>query len=116
MPQAALGGWTSDHVDRDPLLYADLSRQEPSLADAIVFGEDRRLADLLIGELKDDASLNVGINEPYSPADQVYYTVERHAGPSGLPAAMIEIRNDEIRRRIRPAELGRPAGENSRRN
>jgi predicted N-formylglutamate amidohydrolase len=62
----------------------------------IVFGEDRRLADLLIGELKTDPSLRVGINEPYSPADQVYYTVERHAGPSRLPAAMIEIRNDEI--------------------
>lgn len=62
----------------------------------IVFGEDRRIADLLIGELKADPTLNVGINEPYSPADQVYYTIERHAGPLGLPAAMIEIRNDEI--------------------
>ena len=30
------------------------------------------------------------------PGDQVHYTVERHAHPSGLPAAMIEIRNDEI--------------------
>ena len=62
----------------------------------IVFGEDRRMADLFIGELKADPALSVGINEPYSPADQVYYTVERHAGPLGLPAAMIEIRNDEI--------------------
>ncbi len=63
----------------------------------IVFGEDRRMADLLIGGLRTDPSLNVGINEPYSPADQVYYTVERHAGPRELPAAMVEIRNDEIR-------------------
>ena len=62
----------------------------------IVFGEDRRLADLLVDELKTDPALSVGINEPYSPADQVYYTVERHAGPLGLPAAMIEIRNNEI--------------------
>jgi predicted N-formylglutamate amidohydrolase len=62
----------------------------------IVFGEDRRMADLLIGELEADSSLRVGVNQPYSPADQVYYTVERHAGPRGLPAAMIEIRNDEI--------------------
>ena len=62
----------------------------------IVFGEDRRLADLLIRELKTDPALAVGINEPYSPEDQVYYTVERHAGPSALPAVMIEIRNDEI--------------------
>jgi predicted N-formylglutamate amidohydrolase len=62
----------------------------------IVFGEDRRMADLLVDELKADPALSVGINEPYSPADQVYYTVERHAGASRLPAAMIEIRNDEI--------------------
>ncbi len=62
----------------------------------IVFDEDRRLADPMIGDLQRDASLKVGINEPYSPGDQVYYTVARHAYPFGLPAVMIEIRNDEI--------------------
>jgi predicted N-formylglutamate amidohydrolase len=62
----------------------------------IVFGEDRRLADLLVSSLKADPALTVGINQPYSPADQVYYTVARHAAPGHLPAAMIEIRNDEI--------------------
>jgi predicted N-formylglutamate amidohydrolase len=62
----------------------------------IVFGDDRRMADLLIRGLTADPSLTVGINEPYSPKDQVYYTVERHAGPSARPAVMIEIRNDEI--------------------
>lgn len=62
----------------------------------VVFGDDRRLADILISELQSDTALTVGINEPYAPADNVYYTVERHAGPRGMPAAMIEIRNDEI--------------------
>jgi predicted N-formylglutamate amidohydrolase len=62
----------------------------------IVFDNDRRLADLLISNLAADPALTVGINQPYSPADQVYYTVERHAGPRDLPATMIEIRNDEI--------------------
>jgi len=62
----------------------------------IVFDEDRRLADILIRGLQADPALTVGINEPYSPADQVYYTVERHAGPHRLPAVMIEIRNNEI--------------------
>jgi len=62
----------------------------------IVFDDDRRMADLLIHKLKADKALTIGINEPYSPADQVYYTVERHAGPRRLPAVMIEIRNDEI--------------------
>jgi predicted N-formylglutamate amidohydrolase len=62
----------------------------------IIFGDDRRLADLVIRELKAAPALTVGVNEPYSPADNVYYTVERHAAPSRLPAVMIEVRNDEI--------------------
>lgn len=62
----------------------------------IIFGDDRRLADILIQKLEADPELTVGINEPYSPADNVYYTVERHSRPGHLPAAMIEIRNDEI--------------------
>ena len=41
-------------------------------------------------------SVVVGVNQPYSPADRVYYTLERHARSRGLPCAMIEIRNDEI--------------------
>jgi predicted N-formylglutamate amidohydrolase len=62
----------------------------------ILFDDDRRLADPLISGLKVDPTLTVGINQPYSPADGVYYTLSRHAGPRGLTAAMIEIRNDEI--------------------
>ena len=62
----------------------------------IVFGDDRRLADDFIHGLQADTALTVGINQPYAPADQVYYTVERHAGPRGLPEVMIEIRNNEI--------------------
>jgi len=62
----------------------------------ILFDEDRRLADLLIGGLEADRALTVGVNQPYSPADWVYYTLGRHARPWGLPAAMVEIRNDEI--------------------
>jgi predicted N-formylglutamate amidohydrolase len=62
----------------------------------IVFGDDRRVADHLIRRLQANKALAVGVNEPYAPADEVYYTVERHAGPRRLPAAMIEIRNDEI--------------------
>ena len=62
----------------------------------VLFDDDRRLADLLIRELKTDPALTIGINQPYSPADGVYYTLSRHAGPRGLPAVMIEIRNDEI--------------------
>lgn len=62
----------------------------------IVFDDDRRVADGLLRGLTADKALTVGINQPYSPADHVYYTVGRHAGAHGLPAAMVEIRNDEI--------------------
>ncbi|HSG94387.1 MAG TPA: N-formylglutamate amidohydrolase [Afifellaceae bacterium] len=63
----------------------------------IIFGGDRRLADPLSSGLREDGSLVVGINEPYSPADRVFYTHERHAEPLNLPSVMIEIRNDLIK-------------------
>jgi predicted N-formylglutamate amidohydrolase len=62
----------------------------------IIHDEDRRLASPLISALKRLAGVIVGVNEPYSPADRVYFTLERHARSRGLPCAMIEIRNDEI--------------------
>jgi predicted N-formylglutamate amidohydrolase len=62
----------------------------------IVFDDDRRLSDPLIAALGADPTLDVGVNQPYSPDDRVYYTVTRHARPRGLPAVMIEIRNDLI--------------------
>ena len=62
----------------------------------IVFDEDARMANALINGLAADPALTVGINEPYSPAELVYYTVSRHARAHHLPAVMIEIRNNEI--------------------
>ncbi|RWB61490.1 N-formylglutamate amidohydrolase [Mesorhizobium sp.] len=62
----------------------------------IIHDDDRRLAAPLISALQRLAGVTVGVNEPYSPADRVYFTLERHARPRGLACAMIEIRNDEI--------------------
>lgn len=62
----------------------------------IIHDDDRRLAAPLIAKLRSRESITVGVNEPYSPADRVYFTLERHARSRGLPCAMIEIRNDEI--------------------
>jgi predicted N-formylglutamate amidohydrolase len=62
----------------------------------IIHDDDTRLAAPMIAGLKAHPQLTVGVNEPYSPADKVYFTLERHARPRGLPCAMIEIRNDEI--------------------
>ena len=63
---------------------------------SLIFDRNRRLADILIDGLVGDG-LNVGVNEPYSPADRVYYTLSRHAEARGLDCAMIEIRNDLVR-------------------
>lgn len=62
----------------------------------IIHDDDERVSAPLIHGLKGEAGLIVGDNEPYSPADRVYYTVERHARSRGLPCVMIEIRNDLI--------------------
>lgn len=62
----------------------------------IIHDADDRVAAPLIAALKQDQTLNVGVNEPYAPSDRVYYTLERHARPRNAPCAMIEIRNNEI--------------------
>jgi len=62
----------------------------------IIHDDDRRIAGPMVAALQRVEGLNVGVNEPYSPADRVYFTLEKHARSRGLPCAMIEIRNDEI--------------------
>lgn len=63
----------------------------------IVHDADERLARPMIEALaRLDGGVVVGDNQPYSPADRVYYTLERHARSRGLPCAMVEIRNDGV--------------------
>lgn len=62
----------------------------------IIHDDDKRLAQPLIHALNGVVGLNVGVNEPYSPDDRVYFTLEHHARSRQLPCAMIEIRNDEV--------------------
>ena len=62
----------------------------------IIHDDDTRLAGPFIAALKAQGDLVVGVNEPYSPADRVYFTLESHGRVRDLPCAMIEIRNDEI--------------------
>lgn len=62
----------------------------------IIHDEDERLSAPIIAGLQAEKGLCVGVNEPYSPVDRVYYTLERHARARNAPCVMIEIRNDEI--------------------
>ncbi len=61
----------------------------------VLSSTDRRIADPLLAALDDRTGLVVGDNRPYAgqlPDD----TLNRHAFQSGLPHALIEIRNDQI--------------------
>ena len=62
----------------------------------IIHDFEERLSAPMIAALRLVEGITVGVNEPYSPADRVYFTLEKHARSRGLPCAMIEIRNDEI--------------------
>lgn len=62
----------------------------------VIHDEDERLSAPLIAALRRIDGITVGVNEPYSPADRVYFTLEKHARARDLPCVMIEIRNDEI--------------------
>ena len=63
----------------------------------LIFDRDERFARSVEAGLRRDPALVVGINEPYSPADRVFHTLERHAVRRGVAPLMIEIRNDLIR-------------------
>ncbi|MGO4573780.1 N-formylglutamate amidohydrolase [Microvirga sp. 2TAF3] len=63
----------------------------------LIFDEDARYACSVEAGLRRDPALTIGMNEPYSPADRVFHTLDRHAVRRGLVPLMIEIRNDLIR-------------------
>jgi predicted N-formylglutamate amidohydrolase len=63
----------------------------------IISTGERSYADAVLAELRRDRGLTVGDNQPYSPRDNVDYTIRRHGSERGLPNAMVEIRNDLLR-------------------
>jgi predicted N-formylglutamate amidohydrolase len=63
----------------------------------LIHDADERLARHVAAGLRREQGLVIGLNEPYSPADRVFHTLERHAVRRGLAPLMIEIRNDLIR-------------------
>jgi predicted N-formylglutamate amidohydrolase len=74
--------------------YKDVPRPWPV---GLIPGTDEALCRALSAALaEDDPTLNIGWNEPYAARKEVTYTLEHHADGRRLPAAMIEIRHDEI--------------------
>jgi predicted N-formylglutamate amidohydrolase len=75
-------------------VYKDVPRPWPI---GLIHARDERFTALLRDALlADDATLNVGWNQPYSALNGVTYTLEHHGDERGLEATMIEIRHDEI--------------------
>src|SRR5690606_41264655 len=62
----------------------------------IIHDDDTRLALQLIKAREAVPGVKVGGNVPYTHADRVYFTLERHARTRNLPCAMIGIRNDQV--------------------
>lgn len=58
---------------------------------------DGRLATLLRNALAAGAACNVGDNQPYPIEPHIDYTIPTHGEGRGLPSAMIELRQDELR-------------------
>ncbi|MGH3430253.1 MAG: N-formylglutamate amidohydrolase [Mycobacteriales bacterium] len=62
----------------------------------VLFNRDARLARVVLQLLRQDRSLTVGENEPYSVSDETDYTVVVHGERRGIPHVEIEIRQDLI--------------------
>ncbi len=62
----------------------------------ILYGAATEFGRTLIRELRTEAGLTIGDNEPYTIHPDEDYTVPVHADARGLPGALIEVRHDLI--------------------
>jgi predicted N-formylglutamate amidohydrolase len=62
----------------------------------VLWNDDARLPEPLLGELRRDAGLVVGDNEPYSARESYEYTLNVHARTRGLAHCSLEVRQDLI--------------------
>jgi predicted N-formylglutamate amidohydrolase len=73
----------------------------------VLWNDDARLPDPLLAELRKDASLVVGDNEPYSARASYEYTLTAHARPRALPHCSLEVRQDLMATTETAREWGR---------
>lgn len=62
----------------------------------VLYNKDQRLAVELLQELRSEAGLVIGDNEPYAVSDTKDYTIPVHGEKRGIPHVGIEIRQDLI--------------------
>jgi predicted N-formylglutamate amidohydrolase len=61
---------------------------------AVLYNRDRRLAALVLEQLRRETGLVVADNQPYFVSDETDYTIPHHGEARGLPHVEIEIRQD----------------------
>ncbi len=61
-----------------------------------LFHEDSRMADSALVAERMQGRYRAALNEPYGPDDGVTYTLKKHGEARGIPALMLEIRNDLV--------------------
>lgn len=62
----------------------------------VLWGDDGRLAEPLIRELRRAGKFEIGDNQPYSGRSPAGYTIDHHAEPAGLVHVAMEFRQDLI--------------------
>ena len=77
----------------------------------VLWSDDPRLPEPLLAELRKDASLVVGDNEPYSAREPYEYTLTAHARPRALPHCSLEVRQDLMGRPDDARKWGRKLAE-----
>jgi predicted N-formylglutamate amidohydrolase len=60
----------------------------------VLWNDDARLPEPMLAELRRDAALVIGDNEPYSARASYEYTLTAHAKARGLPHCSLEVRQD----------------------
>lgn len=63
---------------------------------SMVYGQDRRLAALMLDELRSTHGLLVGDNEPYRVTGQGDYGIPTYGEQRGIPAVLVELRQDGV--------------------
>jgi predicted N-formylglutamate amidohydrolase len=63
---------------------------------AILYNRDRRIANLMLENLRREGGLIIADNEPYFVSDATDYTIPRHGEARGLPHVEIEMRQDLV--------------------
>tara|TARA_R110002126_G_scaffold30259_4_gene98913 strand:+ start:32733 stop:33482 length:750 start_codon:yes stop_codon:yes gene_type:complete len=61
-----------------------------------LYHSDPSAAQALLAQEQTTSTYRAALNEPYAATDGVTYSLEKHGEACGLPAVMIEIRNDLI--------------------